>query len=121
MKTIGDRIKKIRLEKAWNQQDMAKKLHISTPAYSDIETNSAEIGISRLYEIASIFEVDIVFLVYSGNLGFHLDNMKELQELRLRIGQYDTDISGLQKKLISLYEKAGQNKRPGEIFSDNSQ
>jgi transcriptional regulator with XRE-family HTH domain len=120
MQTIGDRIKKMRLEKAWKQQDMARKLHISIPAYSNIETNLVDINISRLYEIANIFEVDVIFFIYSGKTDPQLNIVNEINDLKFKIGQYDNDITRLQEKLISLYEQADQIKRSGRILSDTN-
>lgn len=54
---IGDNIKSIREnEKKMKQDEMAKTLGISTKAYSNIENNITDISLSRLFEIAEIFE-----------------------------------------------------------------
>jgi len=54
---VGDNIKSIREnEKKLKQDEMGKALGISTKAYSNIENNITDITLSRLYEIAEIFE-----------------------------------------------------------------
>ena len=111
MITIGDRIKKMRLNKEWKQQDMAKKLNISIPAYSNIETNLVDINISRLNEIANIFEVDVIFFIYSGKLDAQTNSVAEINTLKSKIAKYDIEIAELQKKLINLYEEALRIKR----------
>jgi len=53
---IGDNIRAIReKEKKLKQEDVAKSLGITTKAYSNIENNVADITLTRLYEIAEIF------------------------------------------------------------------
>lgn len=55
---IGDNIKEIReKEKGLNKEDVAKALGITTKAYSNIESNAADITLTRLYELAEIFGV----------------------------------------------------------------
>ena len=40
MKTLGKKIKLLRHQRSWNQEDMAKRLDISIPAFSKIEIES---------------------------------------------------------------------------------
>jgi|SRR6218665_33860 len=55
---IGDNIKEIReKEKGLKKEDVAKALGITTKAYSNIESNAADITLTRLYELAEIFGV----------------------------------------------------------------
>jgi transcriptional regulator with XRE-family HTH domain len=55
---IGENIKEIReKEKNLKQEDVAKALGITTKAYSNIENNVADITLTRLYELAEIFDV----------------------------------------------------------------
>lgn len=55
---IGDNIREIReKEKNLKQEDVAKALGITTKAYSNIENNIADITLTRLYELAEIFDV----------------------------------------------------------------
>lgn len=58
MMSLGENLKKIREEKVGlRQEDVAKALGISTKAYSNIENNVADITLTRLKELADIFEV----------------------------------------------------------------
>ena len=55
---IGDNIRGIReKEKNLKQEDVANALGITTKAYSNIENNIADITLTRLYELAEIFDV----------------------------------------------------------------
>lgn len=55
---IGETIREIReKEKKLKQEDVAKALGITPKAYSNIENNVADITLTRLYELADIFDV----------------------------------------------------------------
>ncbi|MFT3950209.1 MAG: helix-turn-helix transcriptional regulator [Agriterribacter sp.] len=55
---IGDNIKEIREKaKGLAKEDVAKALGITSKAYSNIENNTADITLTRLYELADIFGV----------------------------------------------------------------
>ncbi|CAM3950084.1 Transcriptional regulator, contains XRE-family HTH domain [Pedobacter westerhofensis] len=106
MTTIGDRIKKTRLQKAWKAQDVAKALGITVTSYLNIEADITDVNISKLYEIAGIFEVDVSIFVHVGSLENKDHNMTEINDLKLRIDQYDREITRLQQKVISFYEQS---------------
>jgi len=59
----GDKIRKIRLDKGFSQENMADMLGVSTTAYGDIERNKTELTISRATEIAKVLGVGIVDLL----------------------------------------------------------
>jgi len=61
---IGNNIKDIReKEKGLEKEDVAKALGITTKAYSNIENNSADISLTRLYELAEIFGVSPEYIL----------------------------------------------------------
>jgi transcriptional regulator with XRE-family HTH domain len=61
---VGDNIREIReAEKNLKRQYVAKKLNISTRAYANIENNVADITISRLAEIAHVFECSPLYIL----------------------------------------------------------
>ncbi|TXJ28258.1 MAG: XRE family transcriptional regulator [Chitinophagaceae bacterium] len=54
---IGDNIKEIReVERNFKRSYVAKKLNITTRAYSNIENNITDISVTRLEEIANILD-----------------------------------------------------------------
>ncbi|AFK04086.1 helix-turn-helix domain protein [Emticicia oligotrophica DSM 17448] len=59
----GDRIRQIRFQKGYSQENMADMLGISTTAYGDIERNKTDLTISRANEIAKILGVNIIELL----------------------------------------------------------
>src|ERR1700712_5506162 len=62
-KTIGKNIRTFRHQHGWSQKDVANRLGISIPAFSKIETGVTDINLSRLEQIADIYEIDVVQLL----------------------------------------------------------
>lgn len=61
---IGDNIKEIReTEKNFKRSYVADKLNISERAYSNIENNVSELTVSRLEEIAIIFDCSPLYIL----------------------------------------------------------
>ena len=47
MKTLGKKIRLLRHQKGWSQEDVAKRLDISIPAFSKIETGITDWKFAR--------------------------------------------------------------------------
>ena len=62
-KEIGARVRKLRILKGLNQQDMGDKLKITPGAYAKIERGETDPSASRLFQLAAIFKVDIMALL----------------------------------------------------------
>lgn len=54
----GQNIKAIRELKNYTQDYVAGQLQVSIPTYSNIETGKTEVTLTRLQQIAKVFEVD---------------------------------------------------------------
>lgn len=106
MTSIGERIKKTRLQKAWKPQDVANALGISLTSYFNIEGNITDVNVSKLYEIARIFDVDISVFIYGGTKETRDHQIIEINNLKSRIDQYDREITRLQQKVINFYEQS---------------
>ena len=104
MESLGKKIKALRQQKDWLQGDVAKKLNISIPAFSKIESDITDINISRLKQIAEIFDVELVELLSDGvNLtSEYVDELKKAKEI---IETQDAKINKLQEYIIRLYEE----------------
>lgn len=59
----GKKIRKIRLDKGFSQENMADMLRISTTTYGDIERNKTELTLARASKIAKVLGVGIVDLL----------------------------------------------------------
>nr|WP_231876110.1 helix-turn-helix transcriptional regulator [Mucilaginibacter sp. L294] len=104
-KSAGKNIRTLRHEHGWSQEDVANRLGISIPAFSKIETGVTDINLSRLEQIANIFEVSVVNL-----LSLEYTEEPSTQDLSLSIIQKkltdrEVEITNLQRKVILLYEE----------------
>ncbi|MBB5394006.1 transcriptional regulator with XRE-family HTH domain [Mucilaginibacter sp. AK015] len=104
-KSAGKNIRTLRHERGWSQEDVANRLGISIPAFSKIETGVTDINLSRLEQIANIFEVSVVNL-----LSLEYVEEPSTQDVSLSIVQKklidrETEITNLQRKVILLYEE----------------
>src|ERR1700741_5292169 len=66
-KTVGANIRTMRHQRGWSQEDIANRLGISIPAFSKIETGVTDINLSRLEQIANIYNVNVVQLLTVDN------------------------------------------------------
>ena len=103
MKTLGKKLKAIRLSKGLSQEDMAYDLEISLSTYSKIERDVTDITISRLEGIAKIFKMGLIEILTYGS-----DNPSHSQDCKKLLEEKDKEIISLQKELISAMKK---NKR----------
>jgi transcriptional regulator with XRE-family HTH domain len=103
--TVWENIRHLRLSYGWNQQHFAHLLGISVSAVSKIETGITEVRLSRLKQIANIFEIDIVQLLTMEHGQIKTAEMDSLSILKNKIFQHDAEIIKLRSKLIELYQE----------------
>ena len=120
-----DKIRFMRQSKHWSQEEMADKLGMSVAGYAKIEQGKTDTNFSKLEQIASVFELDIVELLSLGEknvicligdnsmnvsqiMGSSKDLVFEMQKLQLisehkdeMMTQKDKEIAGL-KGIIEL-------------------
>lgn len=103
-KTIGKNIRAFRHQHGWSQEDVATKLGISIPAFSKIETGVTDINLSRLEQIADIYEIDVVQLLSMDieEVEFEPSNLSITQK---KLADREAEIASLQRKVILLYEE----------------
>lgn len=77
---------------------------ISIPAFSKIETGVTDINLSRLEQIANIYEINVVNLLAldAGPVEPQISNQSILQK---KIVERELEIANLQRKVILLYEE----------------
>ena len=105
VKSIGNHIKECRVGLGLSQAGAAKLLNISTPAFCKIETGQTDLNLSRLYQIAKVFDVDVITLI-SGK-PVHSTNDEDSIALKQALKEKDEEINKLRKKVIDLYDKLG--------------
>lgn len=108
MSIIGKNIKLLRQRKGWSQGEVAKRLNISIPAFSKIETGITDINISRLDQIAKLFEVSMLDIISGEGENTQTANSLEISDLKSKLTESEADIIRLQKKVIDLYEEIRQ-------------
>jgi transcriptional regulator with XRE-family HTH domain len=103
-KSVGKSIRILRHQHGWSQEDIASRLGISIPAFSKIETGVTDVNLSRLEQIANIYEVSVVQLLNVDNeqaepVPSHLNIMQK------KLNDREAEIATLQRKVIELYEE----------------
>lgn len=108
-KTIGQNIRTLRHQRGWSQEDVANRLGISIPAFSKIETGVTDVNLSRLEQIADIYEIEVVQI-----LALESDEVEQqpsdLSVLRKKLTDRESEIVNLQRKVILLYEELRNSK-----------
>src|SRR5450755_4324356 len=84
-KSVGKNIRTLRHQRGWSQEDVANRLGISIPAFSKIETGVTDINLSRLEQIADVYEIDVVQIL-----------SMDAEEIE----QQPSNLSIIQKKLL---------------------
>ncbi|GGA90437.1 MULTISPECIES: helix-turn-helix domain-containing protein [Mucilaginibacter] len=110
MKTLGKKIRLLRHQKGWSQEDVAKRLDISIPAFSKIETGITDINLSRLEQIANLFEMSVVQLLTFNDTEQDQKFVNELETVNKRLMDRETEVIDLQKKVIELFEELRHSK-----------
>ena len=110
MKTLGKKIRLLRHQKGWSQEEVAKRLDISIPAFSKIETGITDINLSRLEQIAVLFEMSVVQLLTYNEGEQDQKTASELESINKKLMDRETEVIDLQKKVIELFEELRHKK-----------
>jgi len=108
MKALGKKIRLLRHQKGWSQEDVAKKLDISIPAFSKIETGITDINLSRLEQIAVLFDMTVVQLLTFNDSEQDQKFVNELETVNKKLLDRESEVIDLQKKVIELFEELRQ-------------
>ncbi len=108
---INEKIKELREQKHWSQEEIAKKMHISSSSYSKIERGETRLTLDRLEQFAEIFDIEIGKLIQSdGDYFYQVNENNGYIYKNSNISQpnekdYQTEIENALKKLLAVYEK----------------
>jgi transcriptional regulator with XRE-family HTH domain len=103
---ISKNLKTFRQAKRWSQDDFAKRLKISIPAYSKIDTGITDPNITRLYQMSQILDVNIIDLISKPGESPLLVNDVEFRQCQAKLSEAQGQVVvNLQQKIISLYEE----------------
>lgn len=103
MSITSNNIKQLRQKNHWKQADMARKLNISIPAYSKIESGVSDINMSRLAQFAEVFHVSTIDLLSADH--FYAIQLEKINMLKIELEEKTARVSKLQAKIIELYEE----------------
>ncbi|TDB59819.1 helix-turn-helix domain-containing protein [Arundinibacter roseus] len=92
--TLSERIRNLRLQKGFSQENMADMLAISTSAYGDIERGRTEPPLSRLEAIAGFLETTLPDL-----LGLEAGPLTETEWLRRENEELRTENARLHQEI----------------------
>lgn len=120
---VQDKIRTLRTSKGWTQENMAEMLGLSPNGYSNIERGETELTMSRLEQIAKLFEMNYLDLLnvgekggfnlngnhnnsYSPNCNFYTDQSlaHENEKLQIQLASKDEKISFLEREIENLKE-----------------
>jgi transcriptional regulator with XRE-family HTH domain len=118
---LFEKIRTIRQLKGWSQEEIAHRLNMSVSGYGSIERGETDVNLSRLEDIAKIFEIDLSELfnlndknIFLGDNNTHISqinsssNAKELQhqleKSQLIIEQQTKEIDYLKQQVNDLRE-----------------
>ena len=105
MNTLGKKIRLLRHQRSWSQEDVSKQLDISIPAFSKIETCITDVNLSRLEQVSALFGLTVVQLLTFTDSEEQEKYNNEVEVLTKKLQDRETDVIELQKKVIDLYEE----------------
>jgi transcriptional regulator with XRE-family HTH domain len=104
LRSTGNNMRILRRSKGWTQSYIASCLRLTTPAYSKIERGNTDVSLSRLEQIASLFDTSVGGLLYyhdKQDVTYTPNSMG----LQVELIERDKEIKKLQGKLIALHEE----------------
>ncbi len=106
MKDLGKNIKTLRQARGWSQEQVASQLGITAPAFSKIECGLTDVNLSRLEQIATLFELKVIELLTLHDSSSVQKFTSELEDIKAKLAERDFEIIQLQKKIINLLESS---------------
>lgn len=105
---ISEKIRALREEKQWSQEEMAAKLDMSRNGYAKIELGKTKPNIDKLLKIAQLLDVEIsdLFQADEKNVLVFM-NSENLHENIQQIGNYyrdSADFAAEQEKLLMIIQ-----------------
>lgn len=111
-KKVGERIRIARVTKGLSQQNIADELGLTVASYSNIERGVTDITITRLFEIATILNEKIEYLL---GLTIPVDDINEtplpyLKKEEITLSEMHKMIEELQKEIKEVKGSASGDK-----------
>ena len=100
---IQTKLKLLRHDRGYRQEDVARLMGISIPAYSKMETGGTDLNYSRIVRLAALYELTAVQLLDPAHDPLKKDDALLLKTLQERLARKEKELSELQSKMITLY------------------
>ena len=110
---IGYRIRKIRENKDYSQENMAAELNITGSAYAKIERGETDPSANRLIQIAQILEVDVTEFFKenkaeeSNTLQYGFATKGDIEELNKGLAELKRQNERLQEQMNTIKRRLG--------------
>jgi transcriptional regulator with XRE-family HTH domain len=114
---VGKMIKTLRLKQNWKQKDIAERLDISIASFSKIEAGLTVVSMSRLQQIADLYDVALDYLLAGGHKIEHQKSKNTLDLLKEELVEKENEIRHLQARAISLYDELNKKKKANKAKS----
>lgn len=72
--TLGEKLKKARINKNFTQEYLAEMLNVSQKTYSNFENDKSKPGFSQVEEMATVLDVSVLDFLSGDGLSFNYDN-----------------------------------------------
>jgi transcriptional regulator with XRE-family HTH domain len=130
---LHEKIRLLRQTKGLTQEDVAHELKMSVHGYGDIERGDSDIKLSRLQQLADLFEVKLSELIDMNektvlNLGceqkkshWHFNsNVAESMQLKSELEKQQLLVQMQQKEIENLKTKIAQLQKINALLEKNS-
>ena len=105
---LGKNIRILRKQHTWSQEIVAEQLDISVPAYSKIESGLTTVNITRLKQLADLFETTPMALLGLAEL---VNVSDEIAMLQVAYDKKTDELITLQSKAIRLHDELHHRRR----------
>ncbi|MCQ9121361.1 helix-turn-helix domain-containing protein [Rodentibacter pneumotropicus] len=96
---VNEKIKLLREDRQWTQEEMAQKLSMTTKGYAKIERGETISNLPRIEQIAEVFDMDICELLAYGEEGkIYINNTdNNLTNSFISLGNSSDEVQRLQQ------------------------
>ncbi|RYE27154.1 MAG: XRE family transcriptional regulator [Sphingobacteriaceae bacterium] len=102
---IHAKIKLLRHNRGYRQHEVAGLLDISIPAYSKIETGLTDVNLSRLEQLAALYQISLVQLIDPAFDPLKAGDAGLARELAEKLAERTRQVLELQNRMIELYRQ----------------
>jgi transcriptional regulator with XRE-family HTH domain len=81
--TLGQKIRALRLERKWSQEELAKKLGISSQRVSKYETDINKPIFEIFIELAKVFGVSVDYLIFDESVNINFEDKELIKCLQI--------------------------------------